>query len=120
MNERGLYVVQLSRSRFRVCSIVRRRRSRRLVSPEGEGLDSRPHGVVMPDLSSLERFALIQLLLEREGGQVSWPMEDVEHLVKASDGWAAVVLIRPEAVTVRAVSPERRAELLAMGFHEHG
>ena len=74
----------------------------------------------MPDLSSLERFTLIQLLLEREGGQVTWPMEEVQRLCEAHDGWAAVVLIRPEGLTVRAVSPERRAELLAMGFAEHG
>lgn len=71
-------------------------------------------------LSSLERFTLIQLLLEREGGEVTWPMEEVERLAVSSDGWAAVVMIRPEGLTVRAVSPERLAELIQAGLYEHG
>lgn len=72
------------------------------------------------NLTAIERFALIQLLLEREGGQVTWLMEDVARLVAAHDGWAAVILVRPEGLTIRAVSPERRQELLAMGFAEYG
>lgn len=72
------------------------------------------------NLSAIERFTLIQLLLEREGGQVTWSTEDMEQLARSTDGWAAVLMVRPEGITIRAVSPERRAELLAMGFVEHG
>ena len=76
--------------------------------------------MIVNPLSALERFALIQLLLEREGGSLTITTEDVARLAESHDGWAAVVFIRPEGLTFRAVSPERRQELLAMGFVERG
>ena len=72
------------------------------------------------NLNALERFALIELLLRQEGGSLTVPMEELERLAHTHDGWCAVVLIRPEGLIFKAVSPERRRELLAMGVAERG
>ena len=71
------------------------------------------------DLNVLERFALIELLLRQEDGSFTVPVEEMERLSHTHDGWCAVVLIRPEGMMFKAVSPERRAELLTMGVVEH-
>ena len=72
------------------------------------------------DLTALERFALIELLLRQEEGSFTMPMEELERLAHTHDGWCAIVLIQPEGLMFKAVSPERRQELLAMGAVERG
>ena len=56
-------------------------------------------------------------LLSMRGGLNYTP----RHLSRGVEGGrCAMVLIRQEGIIFKAVSPERRRELLAMGMGEHG
>lgn len=59
-------------------------------------------------------------MLERDqGDEVRFDMDEFRAKAEELDGWSAVVLIRPDSVAFRVVSPERRRELIEQGWYAY-